>query len=61
LGARVQQVRPALDALGEYDYVVDDLDLIAALGNGATRQLGAWRRSGEVMHFIQEAAVATLS
>jgi glutamate---cysteine ligase / carboxylate-amine ligase len=61
LGARVQQLRPPLDALGEYDYVVDDLDRIAALGNGATRQLGAWRRRGEVMHFIQEAAVATLS
>jgi glutamate---cysteine ligase / carboxylate-amine ligase len=37
LGALVQRVRPALDALGEYDSVVDELNRIAALGNGATR------------------------
>lgn|GEM_PF-7107500 len=61
LGALVQRVRPALDALGEYDSVVDELNRIAALGNGATRQLGAWRRRGEVMDVIEEAAVATLS
>ncbi|MGA3255329.1 MAG: hypothetical protein ABSD32_14640 [Mycobacterium sp.] len=44
LGALVQRVRPALDALGECDSVVDELDRIATLGDGATRQLGAWRR-----------------
>jgi glutamate---cysteine ligase / carboxylate-amine ligase len=61
LGALVQQVRPALDARSEYDSVVDDLDRIAALGNWGDTATGAWRSRGEVMHFIQEAAVATLS
>jgi glutamate---cysteine ligase / carboxylate-amine ligase len=57
----VQRVRPALDALGEYDRVTDELDRIAAQGNGAMRQLRAWRKRGEVMDVIEEAAAATLS
>jgi hypothetical protein len=61
LGALVRRVRPALDALGEYDRVADELDRIAAQGNGAMRQLRAWQKRGEVMDVIDEAAVATLS
>jgi len=61
LGALVRRVRPALDALGEYDRVVDELDRIAAQGNGAMRQLRAWQKRGEVMDVIDEAAVATLN
>lgn len=61
LGTLVQQVRPALHALGEYDRVVDELDRIAAQGNGAMRQRKAWRRRGEVRDVIEEAAAATLS
>jgi carboxylate-amine ligase len=38
LGALVQRVRPALDELAEYDRVVDELDRIAAQGNGAMRR-----------------------
>ena len=61
LGALVQRVRPALDALGEYDRAVHELDRITAQGNGAMRQLRAWRKRGEVMDVIAEATAATLS
>ncbi|OBB91059.1 glutamate--cysteine ligase [Mycobacterium sp. 852002-30065_SCH5024008] len=61
LGALVQRVRPALETLGEYDRVVGELDRVAMQGNGAMRQLRAWRKRGEVMDVIDEAAAATLS
>jgi carboxylate-amine ligase len=61
LSTLVRRVRPALDALGEYDRVVDELDRIGAQGNGAMRQLRAWRKRREVMDVIAEAAAATLS
>ncbi|HWT50306.1 MAG TPA: hypothetical protein VN255_17640 [Mycobacterium sp.] len=61
LGALVQRVRPALDALAEYDRVTAELDRIAAQGNGAMRQLGAWRKRENVMDVIAEVAIATLS
>lgn len=61
LSALVQRVRRALDALGEYHYVVDELDRVTTLGNGAMRQLRSWNRRGEVMDVIEDAAVATLS
>lgn len=61
LDTLVQRVRQALDALGEYDRVTEELDRIAAHGNGAMRQLRAWRKRGEVMDVIEEAAAATLS
>ena len=68
LGALVRRVRPALESLGEYDRVAAELDRVAAeldrvaeQGNGAMRQLPAWRRRGEVVDVIEEAAAATLS
>jgi carboxylate-amine ligase len=61
LGTLVRRMRPALDALGEHDRVVAELDRIAAQGNGAMRQLRAWRKRGEVMDVIAEAAATTLS
>jgi glutamate---cysteine ligase / carboxylate-amine ligase len=61
LSRLVGRVRPALDALGEYDHVVGELDRIAAQGNGAMRQLRAWRKRNEAMDVIAEAAAATLS
>ncbi|OBI24318.1 glutamate--cysteine ligase [Mycobacterium sp. E2238] len=60
LGALVQRVRPALETLGEYDRVVGELDRVATRGNGAMRQLRAWRERGEVMDVIDEIATATL-
>jgi glutamate---cysteine ligase / carboxylate-amine ligase len=59
LDALVQRVRPALDALGEYDRVTDELDRIMAQGNGAMRQRKVWQRRGDVMDVIAEAAAAT--
>ena len=61
LGALVRRMRAALDALGEHDRVAAELDRVAAQGNGAMRQLRAWRKCGEVMDVIAEAAAATLS
>ncbi|OMC28891.1 glutamate--cysteine ligase [Mycobacterium colombiense] len=61
LGALVQRVRPALESLGEYDRVRHELDRVIADGNGAMRQLRAWRKRGEAMDVITEAAAATLS
>ncbi|OBI53565.1 glutamate--cysteine ligase [Mycobacterium sp. E787] len=57
LGALVQRVRPALEALGEYDRAAAELDRIAARGNGAMRQLRAWRRRHDVLDVVAEATV----
>ncbi|OBG38483.1 carboxylate--amine ligase [Mycobacterium alsense] len=57
LGTLVQRVRPALDALGEYDHVTAELDRVAAQGNGAMRQLRAWRKREDVMDVIAEVTV----
>jgi carboxylate-amine ligase len=59
LGALVRRVRPALEALGEYDRVVAELDRVAAEGNGAMRQLRAWRKRENVLDVIAAAAVRT--
>ncbi|MBW0017841.1 MAG: glutamate--cysteine ligase [Mycobacterium sp.] len=61
LRALVWRVRPALDRLGEYDRVATELDRVATHGNGAMRQLKAWRKRGQVLDAIAEAAAATLS
>lgn len=61
LSALVQRVRPALDALGEYDRVIEETERVSTAGNGAMRQLRSWRRRGEVMDVIEDAALATLS
>ncbi|OBK18364.1 glutamate--cysteine ligase [Mycobacterium asiaticum] len=61
LSSLVQRVRPALDALGEYHHVVDELDRVTTLGNGAMRQLRAFRKRGDAMDVIEAAAEATLS
>ena len=61
LGALVQRVRPALVALGEYERVTTELDRVVAQGNGAMRQLRAWRKRHNVMDVVAETAAATLS
>ena len=60
LGHLVEQVRPALESLGEHDHVSEELRRLARDGNGATRQLRAWRQRGEVADVITAAAAATL-
>lgn len=61
LSALVRRVRPALEALGEFDFVVEELERVANQGNGAMRQLRAWRQREDVRDVIEEAAAATLS
>ena len=62
LDGLVDHVRPALEALGDYDMVCAELARIAEQGNGAMRQRRAWRRRREeVADVIAEAATATLS
>ena len=53
-------VRPALDKLGEYRRVSDEVARLAGEGNGAMRQVRAWRRRGNAADVIAEAAAATL-
>ena len=60
LGRMVEHVRPALEAVGDYDLVTNELDRIAAQGNGAMRQRQAWQRRHDVADVIAEAAAATL-
>ncbi|MDT5117005.1 MAG: glutamate---cysteine ligase / carboxylate-amine ligase [Mycobacterium sp.] len=59
LDALVQRVRPALDALGEYDRVTEELDRITAQGNGAMRQRKVWQKRGNMMDVIADAAAVT--
>lgn len=57
LDALVQRVRPALDALGEYDRAATELDRVAARGNGAMRQRRAWQQRHDVMDVVAEVTV----
>jgi carboxylate-amine ligase len=61
LSRLVERVRPALEAVGDYDLVVAELDRIAEQGNGAMWQRGAWRRGHDVADVIAQAAEATLA
>jgi carboxylate-amine ligase len=57
----VRRIGPALDRLGEHSHVRDELNRISVAGNGAMRQIRAWRRRGEIADVIDEVAKATLS
>jgi glutamate---cysteine ligase / carboxylate-amine ligase len=61
LGRMVSYVRPALEAVGDYDLVTGELERIAEQGNGAMRQRRAWQRRHDVADVIAEAAAATLA
>ena len=56
----VDQVRPALEAVGDYTMVRSELTRIAESGNGAIRQRRAWQRRGDIDDVLAEAAAATL-
>ena len=56
----IDHVRPALDAVGDYDMARAELARIAEHGNGAMRQRRAWQRSHDVADVLAEAAAATL-
>jgi len=57
----VELVRPALEAVGDYDMVNAELARLDCEGNGAMRQRRAWRRRHDVKDVIAELAAATLS
>ena len=57
----VDHVRPALEAVGDYDMVKAELARIDDEGNGAMRQRRAWQRRHDVEDVIAELAAATLS
>jgi carboxylate-amine ligase len=61
LAGLIERVRPALEAVGEYDMVTEELDRIVRQGNGAMRQRRAWQRREEVSDVVAEAAAATVS
>ena len=56
----VERVRPALEAVGDYELVTCELDRVVGQGNGAARQRRAWQRRHDVADVIAEAAEATL-
>jgi carboxylate-amine ligase len=57
----VEHVRPALEAVGDYDMVVTEVARVDDEGNGAMRQRRAWRSRHDVNDVIAELAAATLS
>ncbi|WP_094286914.1 glutamate--cysteine ligase [Mycobacterium lehmannii] len=57
----VEHVRPALEAVGDYDLVFDELRRVTEQGNGAVRQRRAWQRRRDVGDVVAEAAEATLA
>jgi carboxylate-amine ligase len=61
LEGMVDHLRPALEAVGDYDMAKAELARIDSEGNGAMRQRRAWRRRHEVADVIAELAAATLS
>ncbi|BBX20385.1 carboxylate--amine ligase [Mycolicibacterium duvalii] len=56
----VARIRPALEDVGDYDFVVSGLADVAARGNGATRQRRAWARRHDVGDVLADMATATL-
>jgi carboxylate-amine ligase len=60
LDGLVDHVRPALEAVGDYEMVRSELARIADRGNGAMRQRRAWQRGHDIGDVLTEAAAATL-
>ncbi len=60
LNGLIDHVRPALEAVGDYEMVRTEFARIAEQGNGAMRQQRAWRRGHDIADVLAEAAAATL-
>ncbi|MGB3486344.1 MAG: glutamate--cysteine ligase [Mycobacterium sp.] len=60
LTAFVDELRPALEAAGDYEYVTEEMTRILRDGNGATRQRRAWRRREDINDVLDECAEATV-
>ena len=61
LDGLIDHVRPALEAVGDYDMVRAEVARISEIGNGAIRQRRAWQGRHDIADVLAEAAVATLS
>ncbi|WP_067688726.1 carboxylate-amine ligase [Nocardia jejuensis] len=61
LGTLVDLVEPALVHLGDRDFVNDAITALLTRGNGAHRQLEAFRHRGQLADVIDELAQATLA
>ncbi|CAN5219625.1 glutamate--cysteine ligase [soil metagenome] len=60
LTAFVEQLRPALEAAGDYEYATAELERILHDGNGAARQRRAWQKRGDIDDVLTEVAAATI-
>lgn len=56
----VDTIAPALRAVGDHDFVAEELARIFEQGNGARRQRCAWNRRGQVSDVIEASAAATV-
>lgn len=61
LTALVDYLGPALEELGDRAFVVETIEAVLSRGNGAQRQLAAFRRRREVGDVVTELAEATLA
>lgn len=61
LSTLLDHVAPALDELGDRTFVADAVAAVLARGNGAHRQLTAFRAHGRVSDVVAELADATLA
>ncbi|WP_406229371.1 glutamate--cysteine ligase [Nocardia sp. NBC_01009] len=60
LAKLVEHVEPALEELGERELVADSITAVLARGNGAMRQLNAFRERDDVDDVVAELTEATL-
>ncbi|WP_459963521.1 glutamate--cysteine ligase [Nocardia sp. IFM 10818] len=60
LSRLIDRIRPALEELGDLDFVTEAVTALLIRGNGARRQLRAFRTRGELGDVIEELAEATL-
>lgn len=60
LNALIERVSPALETVGDLDFVQREVARIADTGNGATRQRRAYQRRRDVADVIEAAAAATM-
>ncbi|MGW5230182.1 glutamate--cysteine ligase [Nocardia niigatensis] len=56
----IDQIRPALEELDDLAFVTDTVAALLVRGNGARRQLNAFRNRGELADVVGELAEATL-
>ena len=60
LGEWLAVLQPALDELGDAEWVHAELGRVLQEGNGAMRQRRAWQQRGDIADVVAEAAAATL-